>query len=378
MNWAELNSIQNYLHIHPELSFQEFKTSQFIEQTLKRWDIVFHRLKNLSTGGWAEIGSGKKVYAFRADIDALPISESKEHSVVSAKDNIMHACGHDYHTTIGLGLLKYFSENPEMLKGKLRVIFQPGEEAAPGGAEKVVQENIWHNVKGILAVHVKPQTETGKFLLYHGPVQASSTSIQIKLSGPGGHTSKPSETVDLIQVAGQFIVQIQAYLNQRKDPRDSIAFAFGSIHGGSTHNIIPDQILLRGTLRTLDNQVLESCLKLIRDFSQTFARLYQIEAEVQFPTNCPATINNPDLSRKFEDFMLKSGRDKDLLKPAKPSMGADDFAFYLQKVPGLYLLVGGGGKGHLHSANLELDPGLIKPTVQTMAAFISSLLNTNV
>ncbi len=364
-----LKAIRQYLHQNPELSFQEFNTTRFIKKTLREWNIPFFSFKNLKTGGYADIGEGRPVYVFRADIDALPIAEDARHRVKSQINGIMHACGHDYHTAIGLGLLKYFKDTKGANKGTLRVIFQPGEEAAPGGAEKIINEPIWQDVRGIITIHVQPKIETGKFLLSYGPVQASSTSVKITLLGPGGHTSKPSQTVDLIQVAGLFVVQLQSFLNQHKDPQDIIAFAFGSIHGGSTHNIIPDLITLQGTLRTLDHRVLKRSLQEIRTFCQSFAHLYKIKINVDFPTNCPPTINDGALSQKFESYMLSSGRGDRLLKPSRPSMGADDFSFYLQTIPGLYLLVGGGGRGHLHSSGLELDENLLYPAVETLANF---------
>ncbi len=373
INSENLYQLWQYLHQNPELSFKEHHTTQFIARTLKNWGITFKRFKKLETGGYADVGSGGPVFAYRAEIDALPIEENPAHSVSSRNRGVMHACGHDYHTTIGLGLLKYFSENPRKTGGKLRVIFQPGEEAAPGGAEKVLAEDIWQGVKGILTVHTQPQIPTGTFLLFKGPVQASSTSVKILLKGPGGHTSRPFESVDLINVAGQYITQLQAYVKQKTDVRDTVAFAFGSINGGETHNIIPDKIFLWGTLRTLDNEVLARILKHIQHFSGSFAKLFDIQIEVQFPTNCPAVINDANLVRKFHDFMQKQNLEQQIQMPEKPSMGSDDFSFYLKKAPGLYLVLGGGGKGALHSPDLEMDQALIDSALEVLTGFISYL-----
>ncbi len=377
MDWEEIFNLRKHFHEHPELSFKEFQTTETIAATLQKWGIPFNHFENLETGGWADVGEGETLYAFRSDIDALPIEEDTKHAVKSKNAGIMHACGHDYHTTIGLGLLKYFKDHPQELNGKLRVIFQPAEEAAPGGAEKVAGEDIWQDVQGILTVHVQPQTPTGTFVLFDGPVQASSTSLFIRLKGPGGHTSKPNETIDLINVGSQYVVQLQSYLKQRIDSRDAIAFAFGSVHAGETHNIIPQELTLRGTLRTLDNAVLSACLETIKSFSQKFGALYDVSVDVQFPTNCPATVNDHWLSAKFLEFVQTQRNDLHLLQPKKPSMGADDFSFYLQKVPGLYLLIGGGGKGVLHSPHLELDERLLKFGIETLVEFISFLMRQN-
>ncbi|MFZ1289922.1 MAG: M20 family metallopeptidase [Melioribacteraceae bacterium] len=368
----EIIEIRRELHRNPEISFKEFNTTNLIEETLNSWELKFTRFKNILTGGYCEIGEGK-VIAFRSDIDALPITEDSSHEICSEISGVMHACGHDFHTSIGLGLLKYFSENKNELQNKLRVIFQPAEEAAPGGAEIVVKENILENVKSIIAIHIDPTLEVGKFNIVEGPVQASSTSIHIEFIGAGGHTSKPSETVDLINVAAFYITQIQSFIQQKIDSRETVAFAFGTISGGSTHNIIPQNILLRGTLRTHNNEVLNKCFSLMKTFTNSFAELHKIKIDLQFPTNCPATINNSELTKKFIDFMKSEGNSEKLVLDSKPSMGADDFAFYGLHVPSLYLQVGAAGSGTLHSKDLVLNENLIQPSLKTMIGFIKKL-----
>ena len=372
---SELISIRRRLHRFPELSFQEHETTKFIAKTVKAWGLQFHRFENIDTGGYCDIGKGE-IYSFRSDIDALPINENPDHEIRSKNSGIMHACGHDFHTAIGLGLLKYFSVYEDELNGKVRVIFQPGEEASPGGAEKVVQENIWNNVKGIITVHVDPSVGAGKFVLIKGAVQASSTSVIIEISGPGGHTSKPFETIDLISTASFYIVQLQVFLKQKIDPREMITFTFGSIEGGSAHNIIPHNIRISGTIRTFNNDVLNHIINLIQHFSSSFEKLYGTGVNIQFPASCPASINDSALSKKFVNFMKERADETDLIMPLKPSIGADDFAFYLNKVPGLYLQIGGAGKGTLHSGDLQLNEDLIKPAVKYLAEFISSLFRS--
>ena len=368
----QLTTIRRQLHTYPELSFKEFETTRLIEEALENWGVQFHRFENLDTGGYCTIGSGRTI-AYRADIDALPIEENPDHKIVSRYPGIMHACGHDFHTAIGLGLARYFSSEAEHLDKKLMIIFQPGEEAAPGGAEKVLEEEIWNETEAILAVHVTPDLAAGNFILLNGAVQASSTSVYIEINGAGGHTSKPSETVDLINVGGLFVTQLQNYLRQKINPQETVVLVFGSIHGGSTHNIIPQKIQLRGTLRTLNNSVLNDAISLMRMFSSDFEKIYNIQIELKFPTNCPATINDPLLFRKFMDFMKALGKGDNLITDRLPSMGADDFAFYTQKIPGLYLIAGGAGKGTLHSGDLELDEALLEPVLENLAGFISLL-----
>ncbi len=366
----EITEIRRNLHKYPELSFKEFETTKLLEDKIKSWGLQFNRFKNMETGGYCDIGEGE-IIGFRSDIDALPILEDPSHDICSEIKGAMHACGHDFHTAIGLGLLKYFSENKNGLKNKLRIIFQPAEEAAPGGAEQVIKENILENVISVLAVHVDPMLQIGKLNIVEGPVQASSTSIHIGFFGPGGHTSKPSETVDLINASAFYITQIQSFIQQNIDSRETVAFAFGTISGGTTHNIIPQHIILKGTLRTHNNIVLNKCIELMNSFTKSFAELYKIKIEINFPTNCPATINDSALTRKFIEFVHHSGYENKLVLDAKPSMGADDFAFYGLTVPSLYLQIGAKGEGTLHSKDLILNEDVLKYALETLIGFIS-------
>lgn len=367
---AEIKSLRETIHRNPELSYKEFETTNLIEETLNSWGVKFNRFNKLETGGYCDIGDGE-IIVFRSDIDALPITEDPSHEIISNNIGIMHACGHDYHTAFGLGLAKYYSENnPDK---KIRIIFQPAEEAAPGGAEFVIKENVLENVSTAIGIHVDPIKPVGKFDVIEGAVQASTTSIKIKLIGPGGHTSKPSETVDLINVASQFVVQVQNYLRQNIDPRETLAFAFGEISGGSTHNTIPQEVKLRGTLRTHSNEVLDKCLKLMPSFSQKFAQLQNIDINLDFPTSCPATINDIELTNKFINFIKNDGKEEDLILNSKPSMGADDFAFYGIEVPSLYLQVGAAGKGTLHSKDLEINENVLETSINTLIKFINKL-----
>jgi amidohydrolase len=360
--------------MNPEVAFSEFETTNLIRETLSLWKIQFHPFTSVKTGGYAEVGDGK-AYAFRSDIDALPIHESDSHEIKSVKSGFMHACGHDYHTAIGLGLLRYFNYHKEKLPGKFRVVFQPAEESAPGGAQIVAQEDIWNDVGGIITTHVDPGIKPGMFVLFNGPAQASSTSVYIELCGPGGHTSKAFESVDLISVACTYVVQLQNYISAHSDPREPFVFAFGSINGGETHNVIPQKIGLRGTLRTYNNSKIVNLQNMISNFSDNFSGTYNIQSTIQFPSICPATINDPVLYHKFYEFMSNSNRLNELIISGRPSFGADDFAFYLDKVPGLYLIIGGAGSGSLHSGDLELNESLIAPTLNCLINFIPTLYN---
>ncbi|MCK4715433.1 MAG: amidohydrolase, partial [Candidatus Marinimicrobia bacterium] len=264
----EIKTTRRWLHRHPEVSYEEYQTTEFISNTLASWNIELHRFNSLKTGGWSDVGgSDKNILGFRADIDGLPITENAKHPIRSKHDGVMHACGHDYHTAIGLGLIRYFSKHPDNLNGKLRVIFQPAEETTPDGAEFVSKEPLFKNMSGLLGIHVDGRMKVGQYSIIKGIACASSIRIAITFRGKGGHTSRPYDTVDLIRVSSQYIVQLPVYLKAQVDSRDSFVLVFGKIVGGHTHNIIPSQIELTGTLRNFDNQILNILLEKIQFFS---------------------------------------------------------------------------------------------------------------
>lgn len=365
----EIAVIRGHLHQYPELSYKEFKTTSYIENILKSWGLTLNKFSTLKTGGICEIGK-EPFLSFRSDIDALPIKEDIGHKYRSKNEGVMHACGHDYHIAIGLGLLRYFSLNPNVLNGGLRVIFQPAEEVPKSGGERVAKEKIWEGVKGILAVHVDHELPVGKISLFKGSAQSSSTSIYIELVGPGGHTSKPQESVDLVNVAGELVTQVPNFLRQHIDLRETLSLVFGTIRGGRTHNIIPRKIILKGTLRVFDEKVRHKAIDVIKDFIENFSKVYNIKINIKFPTFCPSVTNDEALSNMFIKYMKEAGEDPNLIILKRASMGTDDFAFYLDKVPGLYLNVGARGSGMLHSGNLELDENLIEPSLKYLTGFI--------
>lgn len=365
---SKITKIRQQLHLYPELSYKEFETTKLIKKTLEDWGITFHPFKNLETGGFAEVGSGQTLL-YRSDIDALPIIENSSNLYTSRNEGVMHACGHDFHTAFGLGLLRYFQLNPEKLEGKLRVIFQPAEEAAPGGASLVVEEDIWQDVKGILGIHVNSFDPVGVFSLSKTIANASTTSLSIKLNGPGGHTSRPDQSVDLILTSSEYVTQLHSYIKNKVDPRDTVSFSFGRICGGKAHNAIPQSIELQGTLRTHSNEVLSQTRTLINTFSENFSRLHDMKIEIKFPTSCPIVSNDESMVEKFINYYSENA-DIPLAIIPKPYMGADDFAYFLDKVPGLYVRVGGAGKGVAHTGEFVVNEKIIEPAMEHLVGYI--------
>lgn len=368
----ELIDIRRKLHQNPELSWQEYQTTAFIRSVLEGWRLNFQPFTGLKTGGYCDVGEGETI-VFRSDIDALPVMEDPDHAICSQNAGVMHACGHDFHTAIGLGLLRYFQLLPIKDAFKLRVVFQPAEEAYPTGAEKVIREDIWKDVKAFLTTHVHCEIPIGKIGFSRGASNASSTSVRITFNGPGGHTSRPQETIDLIPVTAAFVHQIQDFLKEHVDPEEVFVLAFGEIHGGNTHNVIPQVVTLKGTLRTFSAQTSKRIAELIRQLARQFKNEKKCEITVEFPTNCPSVINDLNLGDRMIDFMQNLGDSDQLVLLPKPSMGADDFSYYLSKAPGFYLYIGGGGKGKLHSGELELNESLLKVALTYLTGFILSI-----
>jgi len=367
----ELNTIRRHLHEYPEIAYKEFQTTQYIEETIKRWGLKFHPFKRLQTGGYCDVGAGP-LMAFRADIDGLAVMENQEHPCRSQISGMMHACGHDYHITLGLGLLRYFVRN-NILKNRLRVIFQPAEEAYPGGAKDVIAENILRGCKVILTTHVLSDLTVGKIGLCQGVSSASSSTLAIEISGPGGHTSRPHESVDLIRLTGAYLCQMNDYVQQKTDPRLRFTLVFGEIKGGTAHNIIPQFISLRGTLRTLEVNLAPQIIDEIRQFSAQYSQIYGCTIVVSNPSTCPVVVNDQNLVKYFVDFAKAHKIEHEFVLLPQPSMGADDFAYYLDKIPGLYMKLGCGGKGSAHSGEFEADESMLAPAMNHLISFIKYL-----
>jgi len=369
---SELIPLRRRLHEIPELGYQEFETTVLIAEYLQENGLKLQPFKNLKTGGYCDVGRGD-IVAFRSDIDALPIEEDINHPIRSQKAGVMHACGHDFHIAFGLAVLRYFKIHENHLKNGLRVIFQPAEESVPGGAVDVLKEDIWQDVKVVLAAHVLSDFAPGKIVLSDKTANASSTTIELTFYGPGGHTSRPDETVDLINVVAAFISQASNYVHSHVDPRDSFVFVFGEIKGGSAHNVIPREVSLRGTIRTFDNSVNKRIVSLLQQYCIDYSNTYGIQIKLDFPSMCPAVINDSNLMNIYRNFIAVNDSAGDFLVVDKPAMGADDFSYYLEKAPGLYFRIGAGASGNGHSGSFLADENLLLPGCKGLIEFIEYL-----
>jgi len=358
-------SYRRHIHKYPELSFKEFETSKYIRTILDNFGI---ENKQIATTGVLAI-IGKKVgkcVALRADIDALPVTEETELEYASANVGIMHACGHDMHTSMLLGaaiLLKRFETE---LNGTVKLLFQPGEEMLPGGATIMIQEGALDEPKvdAIFAQHIYPDAKTGEVLFCNGPALASTNEIYITINGKGSHAAQPHSGNDPILAASQLILHFQTLINKKRNPLEPGVLSITSIQGGNTTNIFPESVKLMGTLRTYNLSWRQEMIELITKSTNEIAQIYGCTADINILNGYPPLVNDNEITEfaRANSVILIGERN---VKSYQPKLWAEDFAYYLQKVPGTFWLL--GVQPHdkdylppLHNSKLNPDENAIK------------------
>ena len=367
--------LRRSIHRNPEIGFEELATTELVARALDAPGISVQR--RAGTGLTAEVGSGRRCVAFRADIDALPIHELTGLSFASQRPGVMHACGHDAHTAIGVGIAQHMATLD--LPGRVRFIFQAAEEQFPGGGQILVDEGVVDDVASILAYHVDPSLEVGRIGLKVGPITSSSDRFSITLTGPGGHTARPHETVDLLHAAGQMLTELPWQLYRTVDARLPVALVFGQIVGGSADNIIPTEVTLSGTCRVLDQATWESMPERLEELVQGIARLTGAIAKLTCTRGIAPVVNDFEAigtaTAAIEEELGHSA-----LTATYASMGAEDFSSYLQKVPGALLRLGVwdgvSEKNALHSAFFDLDERAIEVGIRAGTATLLELLKS--
>ncbi len=355
------NSIKDYiintrheLHKHPEPAFKENWTHYFIEKQLKN---LKYKPKTLNkTGLIADIGKGKKRIALRADMDALPIAEENSLPYKSQNKGFMHACGHDTHMAMLLGTAKLLSEvkNPPAV----RLIFQPSEEKTPGGAKGMIEEGALKGVSEIYAIHIEPESEVGTLTLKPGVMLAAADEIKITIIGKGGHAAEPHKTTDPIYASALFINQTQSLVSRKADPQKPFVISICTINGGTAFNIIPGEVKMEGTVRTIEKELWQKAPEWIGNILKALKVSLDIDYELAYRRGYPILKNDPEKTEKLVRIA------KDLFKNIQfmesPIMGGEDFAYYLQEVPGTFVFMGGANKkkgihSKLHTAGFNID-----------------------
>jgi amidohydrolase len=369
-----LIDIRHHLHAHPELSYQEFETSKFIQQELKKLGIPFEI--KATTGVVGTIGGHnpeKRVIALRADIDALPINEENDVPYKSQNDGVMHACGHDVHTTCLLGAARILNELKSEWEGTVKLIFQPGEEKNPGGASLLIKEGVLENPtpSAIFGLHVHPGLAIGKMSFRSGKVMASADELYITIKGKGGHAASPHLCIDPILIASHLIISLQQIVSRNNNPHNPTVLSITAVQGGSTTNVIPNEVKLKGTFRAMDEEWRFKAHELIRKMSTDLVHSMGGEIDLLIDVGYPSVYNNERLNeatrKKAEDFIGPSN-----VEETEPRMGAEDFGYYTQLIPGCFYRIGVMNKekgivSGVHTPTFNIDESAIEIGMGMMA-----------
>ncbi len=364
-NLDALVGLRRQVHAHPELSRNESATSALILGSLHARGIEAELMRS-GTGVVAEIGSGDRLVALRADIDALPLRESTELPFASTVPGVCHACGHDVHLTALLGAAHALASAPE-LPGRVRLLFQPAEEVMPGGSHAVIADGGLDGVERLFAVHCDPRLEVGKVGLKVGAITSTSDAVEVTLTGPGGHTARPHLTADLVYALGIVITGLPALLTRRMDPRNVPVMVWGAVHSGEAANAIPESGVLRGTLRMMNRSGWDMAEPLVRILIGDLLAPTGVGYRVDYHRGVPPVDNEPESVALLRAAVVEAVGEQGVAV-AEQSTGAEDFAVYLDHVPGALARVGvwpgTGPQVDLHSPGFWADERAIAVAVR--------------
>ncbi len=374
----ELVALRRDLHAHPELGREEHRTTAVVAGRLEEAGLAPQLLK-AGTGLVCDVGRGDgPVIGLRADLDALPLSDEKDVAYRSRTPGTCHACGHDVHTAVLLGAGLYLAT--QELPGRVRLVFQPAEELMPGGALDVVGEGWADDLEAVFALHCDPSLEVGRVGLKSGPITAASDAVQVRLTGPGGHTSRPHNTVDLVQALATVATGLPAALSRLVDPRAGLCLVWGHVSAGVAQNAIPREGVLRGTLRLLDRNAWESTPRLVRRTVEGLVAPYGAVADVTYERGMPPVVNEPGATALLSAAAVRALGPGSVV-PTLQSLGGEDFSWYLERVPGAMARLGVRPPGRerpydLHQGSFDVDESAIAVGVRVLVAAALAALDT--
>ena len=366
---AELVTVRRHIHANPELSGEEFATAEYLADRLNAAGLS-PRFLPKGNGVICDIGSGERTVALRADLDALPLPDVKDVPYRSTVEGVCHACGHDVHATVvlGAGLAAAHLAEQGLLPGRVRLLLQPSEERFPSGAPEVIEAGGLDGVSSIFAVHCDPRLPTGLVGVRSGPLTAAADQLEVRLSGTGGHTARPHLTTDLVNALARVVVDVPALLTRRIDPRAGVSLVFGAVHAGQAANAIPQEGYARGTVRMLDRNAWREIPDLLRELVNDAVAGTGAKAEVTYTRGVPPVINDRMATATMAAAAAAAlGRDK--VVETQVSMGGEDFAWYLEHVPGAMARLGVGRPGEqldLHQGSFDVDERAIGYGVRVM------------
>jgi amidohydrolase len=359
-NTDGLVALRRQIHAHPELGYVEYETTALIERELQLAGLRPRTLPN-GTGTLADLGSGTRTIALRADIDALPLTDLKDVPYRSTVAGACHACGHDAHTTMLVGAAKALASMPSLPGGgRVRFVFQPAEESVPGGSLEAINGGALKDVERIFALHCDPKLVTGQVGLRAGAITAACDKVEVRLSGPGGHTSRPQNTVDLVYALGKVITDVPGLLSRRADPRHGMSLVWGAVDAGLAPNAIPRDGTLRGTVRMLSREAWHAAEDLVRRLITEAVAPTGAEVEVTYTQGVPPVVNDVGSVEVFRRAAQRSLSASGVTE-AEQSLGGEDFAWYLDRVPGALARLGvrppdeDGPYLDLHQPTFDID-----------------------
>ncbi|MCF8347461.1 MAG: amidohydrolase [Bacteroidales bacterium] len=366
--YPELVAIRRHLHQHPELSFKEEKTAEYISQLLTSWGIG-HKT-GIAGFGISGVIEGQqpdiKTIALRADMDALPVTEANLIDYKSLNVGVMHACGHDVHMTCLLGTVKLLQSLKSHFQGSVKFIFQPAEESLPGGAKQMIAEGVLMHpdVDSILGQHVFPEMEAGKIGLRPGPYMASSDEINLTIRGKGGHGAIPDKVNDTVLAMAHIIIALQQIVSRKTPPRIPAVLSFGKVLADGAHNIIPSEVVVKGTFRTFDESWRNAAHQLIKQVAQSTAEAMGVSCEVVIDKGYPVVVNNAaETERVREAAVAYLGKENVTELDIRTT--AEDFGYFLQEVPGCFYRLGTGNvekniTSNLHANTFDVDESALE------------------
>jgi amidohydrolase len=376
---AELIAFRRDLHMHPELGNQEFRTTAMIKERLEQAGLE-PRVLAAGTGLICDIGTPapgtvRPFFAIRADIDALPIPDTKTGVPYrSTVPDRAHACGHDVHTTVALGAGLVLAELDQqgLLPQPVRLIFQPAEEVLPGGAADAIESGVLEGVNKIIAVHCDPKVDAGVIGLRPGPITSACDRLEVTLDGPGGHTARPHLTTDLVTAAAKIVTEVPALLARRVDARSGLAVTWGRIESGHACNVIPQHAELSGTVRCLDLEGWREAPDLVHAAIDEIATLHRAKSQIDYVRGVPPVVNDPVVTELLRDAQT-ARRGSYAIEDTEQSLGGEDFSWYLEHVPGAMARLGVRVPGDtvrrdLHRGDFDVDESAIAVGVELFTA----------
>ncbi|HCP01347.1 MAG TPA: amidohydrolase [Rhodospirillaceae bacterium] len=376
---ALLTEWRHDFHAHPELAFQEERTSALVAERLQGFGVEVHRgLAKTGVVGQLTVGKGNRAIALRADMDALPMEEGNDFAHASMTPGVMHGCGHDGHTTMLLGAAKYLSETKQF-DGTVYFIFQPAEEAE-GGAEVMVKEGLFDKfpVESIYGMHNWPGMPVGEFAIAPGPMMAAFDIFDLVIRGRGSHAAMPHQGIDSIVMASKVVDMLQSIEGRNVNPIDSLVVSVTQIHGGDAYNVIPDEVVLRGTVRSFSEAVRDGVEPTMKRIADGVCAAFGGTAELHYERRYPATVNSTEETKHAEAAASAIVDDAKIDRKPLPSMGSEDFAYMLRERPGSYVWIGNGaseGGCMLHNPSYDFNDEIIPIGVTYWSELVEQVLS---